>query len=113
MNYSPTNWKALLTTLLNNATAIHEINRAQIIDDAANLARSTASNYVPYEFFMDLTNYLQFEKGYYPWKTALNNFEYLTAMLSKYDDVFALFKVNSPIVRSCALPVLTNVLRSL
>ncbi|KAL0271452.1 UNVERIFIED_CONTAM: hypothetical protein PYX00_008543 [Menopon gallinae] len=94
VNYSPSNWKALLSTLLENATVIHEINRAQIIDDAANLARSTAFDYVSYEFFMDLTNYLKFEESYYPWKAALNNFEYLSAMLSKDDEAYDLFRMH-------------------
>lgn len=95
MNYESYIWKNLLNVLLNTTTTniIHELNRAQIIDDVANLARSTAFTYVPYDLFLNLTRYLDFEDSYYPWKAALNNFEYLTKMVSKDKIVYDLFKV--------------------
>ncbi|KAL0271454.1 UNVERIFIED_CONTAM: hypothetical protein PYX00_008543 [Menopon gallinae] len=96
VNYEACLWKRLLCALMDPKTAklIHEVNRAQIIDDVANLARSTFCDYVTYDFFMDLTNYLDSEDVYYPWKTALNNFRYLVKMLSKDEATYNLFKMH-------------------
>lgn len=40
VNYDDDNWKLLILQLNTNHEAIHVINRAQIIDDALNLARA-------------------------------------------------------------------------
>ena len=54
--------------LLRNHTAIHVINRAQIIDDAFNLARS---NLLDYETALNVTGYLHKEVEYVPWSSAI------------------------------------------
>lgn len=40
VNYDDNNWQTLMFQLLNGHQVIHVINRAQIIDDALNLARA-------------------------------------------------------------------------
>lgn len=40
VNYDEANWRLLTQQLLNQHTAIHVTNRAQILDDAFNLARA-------------------------------------------------------------------------
>ncbi|KAK7498964.1 hypothetical protein BaRGS_00009773, partial [Batillaria attramentaria] len=39
VNYDPQNWNALIKQLIKDHTVIPPVNRAQIIDDAWNLAR--------------------------------------------------------------------------
>ena len=46
---------------------IHVINRAQIIDDAINLARS---GLLSYEIALGVTSYLNKEVEYIPWAAA-------------------------------------------
>jgi hypothetical protein len=48
---------------------IHVINRAQIIDDAINLARS---GLLSYEIALGVTSYLNKEVEYIPWAAALS-----------------------------------------
>ena len=48
--------------------AIHVINRAQIMDDALNLAKS---DLLDYETALSVTGYLSKEVEYVPWASAL------------------------------------------
>ena len=59
---------------------IHPINRAQIIDDAMNLA---LSGRLDYKTALDITSYLTHEKSYVPWKAGLVALGYIDTMLSK------------------------------
>ena len=45
------------------------VNRAQVIDDALNLAKSEI---IDYETALSMTEYLHKEHDYVPWKAALN-----------------------------------------
>ncbi|KAK2704581.1 hypothetical protein QYM36_016843 [Artemia franciscana] len=57
------------------------MNRAQIIDDALNLASaSLLAN--TYKRALDLTSYLKKEFDWLPWETAWNNFERMQNLLS-------------------------------
>ena len=61
---------------------IHVINRAQIIDDAINLARS---GLLSYEIALGVTSYLNKEVEYIPWAAALSgNFKQFRAGLAKW-----------------------------
>jgi aminopeptidase N len=50
-------------------TTIHVINRAQIMDDALNLAKS---GLLDYETALSVTGYLSKEVEYIPWASALS-----------------------------------------
>lgn len=74
-----------------NFKDISTINRAQLIDDALNLARAGKLNY---STALDVTSYLAHETEYLPWKAAFNALNYLNDMLIKtqgYDK----FRVNT------------------
>nr|CAD7575715.1 unnamed protein product [Timema californicum] len=86
VNYDAQNW-ALLTNYLNSEsfTNIHVLNRAQLLDDAFNLARAGVLNYGT---ALSLTKYLSRETDYIPWYSALTGFTYLDRRirgLSEYD----------------------------
>lgn len=64
----------------NRFQEIHPINRAQIIDDAMNLA---LAGHLDYRTALDITSYLQHERSYVPWKAGLVALGYIDIMLSK------------------------------
>ena len=68
VNYDTKNWDLIIDTMMKNHTAIHEVNRAQLVDDALNLARA---GLIDYEIALGLTNHLGREFDYIPWKGAL------------------------------------------
>ena len=79
VNYEPEMWK-LLSMQLNsdNYENIHVLNRAQLIDDALNMARTNRLNYT---VALTLTLYLERETDYVPWRTTFNNMQFLHNML--------------------------------
>ncbi|OWR41732.1 Aminopeptidase N [Danaus plexippus plexippus] len=82
INYDQRNW-AMLVQILNDKSRfeeIHPINRAQIVDDAMNLALSGRLDYMT---ALDITNYLAHERSYVPWKAGLVALGYIDTMLSK------------------------------
>ena len=68
VNYDKENWGLLAQQLLKDHKAIHVINRAQIMDDALNLAKS---DLLDYETALSVTGYLSSEVEYIPWASAL------------------------------------------
>jgi len=94
VNYDEENWKSLMEELNSNHTNIHEINRAQIIDDAFSLARSTQKEtaFLSYDIALGLTQYLAQEKDYVPWSAASNAFSFLNTKLTKDDTTYGYFK---------------------
>lgn len=82
INYDQRNWKMLVKVLNDDSRfkEIHPINRAQIIDDAMNLA---LSGRLDYKTALDITSYLSHEKSYVPWKAGLVALGYIDTMLSK------------------------------
>ncbi|XP_068972001.1 aminopeptidase N-like [Bombus flavifrons] len=79
VNYEPEMWK-LLSMQLNsdNYENIHVVNRAQLIDDALNMARTNRLNYM---VALTLTLYLERETDYVPWQTTFRNMQFLHNML--------------------------------
>ncbi|XP_023669966.2 aminopeptidase N-like [Paramormyrops kingsleyae] len=77
VNYDTDNWEQLLTQLINNHKVIPPINRAQILDDAFNLARAKILSTT---LAMRLTKYLSKEREYIPWASAINNLDYFILM---------------------------------
>lgn len=82
MNYDKENWQMLIKQLnQGNFKEVSTINRAQLIDDALNLARTGKLNY---STALDVTSYLVRETEYLPWKAALTAMSYLNSMLIKF-----------------------------
>ena len=64
---------------MKNHSAIHRINRAQILDDSLTLARASL---LEYPVALGTTEYLFKEFDYIPWKAAIDKFIYIDQMLS-------------------------------
>ncbi|NXC29415.1 AMPN Aminopeptidase, partial [Campylorhamphus procurvoides] len=88
VNYNEENWNQLLHQLSTNYTVFPVINRAQIIDDAFNLARA---KYVNVTLALDTTRFLSQETAYMPWQAALKNLQYFQLMFDR-SEVFGSMK---------------------
>ncbi|XP_054628016.1 aminopeptidase Ey-like [Dunckerocampus dactyliophorus] len=82
VNYDLRNWERLLAKLDLQHQDIPVINRAQIIDDAFNLARAKM---VSLTLALSTTKFLQKEVEYLPWQTASNNLDYFYLMFDRSD----------------------------
>lgn len=93
VNYDNDNWKMIIQHLQDNETyqQITASNRAQLIDDAMNLARA---GYINYSIPLDVTTYLKHETDYVPWKAALNSFSFIDSMLIRTAN-YELFRVRN------------------
>lgn len=82
VNYDGENWKLIIKQLMDPQSfqQIGTVNRAQLVDDALNLARAGVLNY---SLALDVTRYLQQELEYLPWKAGFTGFNYIFGMLSK------------------------------
>lgn len=80
VNYDPENWDRLISLLSSNYKALSVMNRAQIIDDAFNLARAKIINTT---MALKTTKYLSKETSYIPWETALKNLYYYNQMFDR------------------------------
>ena len=78
VNYDPQNWKDLAKVLKEDHLRIHKLNRAQLLDDSFQLART---KHLSYETALDISQYLSSEEEIVPWKAALNSFEYIVKMI--------------------------------
>uniref|UniRef100_A0A673I072 Aminopeptidase n=1 Tax=Sinocyclocheilus rhinocerous TaxID=307959 RepID=A0A673I072_9TELE len=82
VNYDTENWERLLNQLTENHEVVPVINRAQIVDDAFNLARAKI---IPVTLALKTTKYLSEEREYMPWQSALNNLDYFYLMFTQTD----------------------------
>ncbi|NXO19972.1 AMPN Aminopeptidase, partial [Cisticola juncidis] len=89
VNYNQENWDQLLNQLGTNHTVFPVINRAQIIDDAFNLARA---KYVNVTLALDTTRFLSQETEYMPWQAALNNLRFFQQMFDRSEVFGAMSK---------------------
>ncbi|KMQ91241.1 aminopeptidase n [Lasius niger] len=79
VNYDPGNWKLLATYLREDYYKnISDTNRAQLIDDALNLART---GYLKYDASLRIIQYLSKETDYIPWYAAVRAFNYIDNLL--------------------------------
>ncbi|XP_060602695.1 aminopeptidase Ey-like isoform X2 [Ruditapes philippinarum] len=78
VNYDDDNWNALLRQLRTDHTVIHPINRAQIINDAWNLARA---GLLDMQIALKTLDYLDVEYDFVVWKSALRELEYMRSLL--------------------------------
>ena len=80
VNYDAHNWKLIAQQLMTNHTVISVINRAQIMNDALNLARA---GLLHYETPLNLTKYLEREVEFLPWESTLTALSYLNSMMQR------------------------------
>ena len=99
VNYDKRNWKLLIEQLHgSNFNSISTINRAQLLDDALNLARA---NRLDYTTALDLMSYLKQETDYIPWKAAFTAMTFIDNLLVNHEG-YDRFKVCS-IIESITL----------
>lgn len=89
VNYDEHNWNALINQLAHNHTAIHVLNRAQLINDAFKFATIGKENFT---LPLRLSEYLIKENDIIPWYTAKREFERLLIIMRAYP-TFDYFKV--------------------
>ncbi|NXO68717.1 AMPN Aminopeptidase, partial [Phainopepla nitens] len=80
VNYNQENWDQLILQLGTDHTVFPVINRAQIIDDAFNLARA---KYINVTLALSTTRFLSSEREYMPWQAALSNLQYFQLMFDR------------------------------
>ncbi|CAH2274222.1 aminopeptidase N [Pelobates cultripes] len=80
VNYDDGNWNKLIAQLEADHTNIPVINRAQIIDDAFNLARAKVVNT---RRALDTTRYLWKDAEYMPWQAALSSLNFFKQMFDR------------------------------
>ncbi|KAM6202406.1 aminopeptidase N [Rhynchocyon petersi] len=80
VNYDNNNWKKIQNQLQTNLTAIPVINRAQVINDAFNLA---SAQIVPVTLALNNTLFLSRETEYMPWQAAMNSLSYFRLMFDR------------------------------
>ena len=80
VNYDQTNWALIADQLLTDHKGIHLMNRAQLLDDAFNVAKA---GFLDYRVALDQTLYLGVETEYIPWSAAISGFGYLSKMLRR------------------------------
>ena len=74
---------------MNNHIGISVRSRAQLLDDAFNLA---LANQISYSSAFELASYLQHERDYVPWRAVLTELDYIDIMLRRTSD-FQTWKV--------------------
>uniref|UniRef100_A0A3B3YW66 Aminopeptidase n=1 Tax=Poecilia mexicana TaxID=48701 RepID=A0A3B3YW66_9TELE len=92
VNYNVENWDRLLWQLETNPSRIPLMNRAQLVDDAFNLARAKQ---VDVTLALKSTRFLRSETAYLPWESAIRNLEYFILMFDRsevYGSMQATFK---------------------
>ncbi|KAL0968051.1 hypothetical protein UPYG_G00261660 [Umbra pygmaea] len=80
VNYDQSNWEKLLAVLSDRPESIPVINRAQLVDDAFNLARA---KYINTTLALQTTKYLKGETEYMPWESALDNLDFFYLMFDR------------------------------
>ncbi|KAF4094945.1 hypothetical protein G5714_024023 [Onychostoma macrolepis] len=80
VNYDNENWQRLLNVLQTSRQSIPVINRAQIIDDAFNLAKA---GIIETTLALRTTLFLASETEYMPWESALDNLDYFYLMFDR------------------------------
>lgn len=93
MNYDSTLWSALESALKSdNFDGIHVLNRAQIVDDALNLARAGQLDYAT---ALNIVSYLENETEYYPWYSAFSALTILHRRIASNEALTTYLKVRS------------------
>jgi hypothetical protein len=92
VNYDTRNWRLLAAHLLDSAPqdALSAVTRAQLLDDALNLARAGS---LAYGVALDMTRYLATKESHYvPWTAMFENLRFLNLML-RQTPAYGVFQV--------------------
>lgn len=93
MNYNEDNWNAIINVLNENTFHIvHVLNRAQLLDDSFNLAKS---GYLNFSITLNLLKYLHREYELMPITAGYRAIEFLLTYLDEqsfYDDLLRIFQ---------------------
>ncbi|XP_067654001.1 aminopeptidase Ey-like [Haliotis asinina] len=89
VNYDEQIWENIITTLLNNHQEIHPINRAQIINDAWNLAKA---GLLDQSIALETVTYLSKDLDYAPWRAFSRELGYVEDMLER-TPLYGMFQV--------------------
>jgi len=87
--YDLYNWRLISEALLQDFSQISELSRAQLVDDALNLAWS---GQLPYKVVLSLIKYLSNETSIAVWQTAVTNLEKLQSIM-RMSTGYRIFKV--------------------
>ncbi|XP_048581683.1 glutamyl aminopeptidase-like [Nematostella vectensis] len=79
VHYDDNNWRALVAQLNQDHEVFTSQDRSSLLNDAFSLARA---GYLKYDIAMSMLTYLDKERSYVPWKTALNALSYLKTVLA-------------------------------
>lgn len=79
VNYEKKNWDRLIKQLKTNHKVFASVDRSGLIDDAFNLARA---GQLGMSTALGLTDYLDKEREYIPWSSALSHLGFIGSMLS-------------------------------
>lgn len=80
VNYDETNWRRIIQYLnSDDFEKIHVLNRAQLLDDAFDLAKAGR---LDYELALELSGFLQRETDFIVWKAFFNTLDFLDVTLS-------------------------------
>ncbi|PSN47508.1 hypothetical protein C0J52_02250 [Blattella germanica] len=77
-------WNLIIKGIHKQHRRIHVLNRAQLIDDAFNLARTGRLEYLR---ALTLIDYLREEEDYIPWAAGFNVFSYLDKRLARENEI--------------------------
>ncbi|XP_058501683.1 aminopeptidase N-like [Solea solea] len=80
VNYDDENWNRLVDALNTDHKVIPVINRAQLVDDTFNLARAKI---IPTVLALRTTEYLNKERDYMPWSSAIGNLDFFYLMFDR------------------------------
>lgn len=78
VNYDEANWNRIIHQLHDDASVVHALSRAALIDDVFVLSKTGDVNY---EIALELSQYLRAERDYVPWASALSHFDDLDRMI--------------------------------
>ena len=80
VTYDQENYKMIADQLVSDHSKIALLNRAQLLDDAFTLANIDR---ISYSTAFDLTLYLKNEIEYVPWRSVLDELDYIDIMLHR------------------------------
>lgn len=99
VNYDADNWRAIIEALRDDPQVFSSKTRAQLIDDALNLAQD---GFLSYSIALDLVMDLKAEASFLPWNAAMRNLLRLNNLLAETEIHHELQVKRCPMLR-CSL----------
>lgn len=95
VNYDAENWMKIISQLQVDASPIHVLNRAALLDDIFTLAKTGDATY---DAALSMSTYLRSEHDYIPWASVLSHFDDLDRMIHSVDGNAELMKFIADII---------------